>query len=207
MIRFTCFLVVALAILAGGCSRGIAAENTCHEELQKLPVAEAVAIDVEQMVSGIVEKMGTALYWDDVPSIATGCETPRRLPDQYVFTGSHGPSGVEIKPVQALRTAGLSGVIFAYHSRGPEEAMTGLAAALVEYDEDGMPGRVYKATELLGDEGWGRLSKSTFTAESVERCSQEIEYASYSPAGDIVGELETPARTPELCELILLLPE
>lgn len=194
--------VMGVALL-GGCGASVVESAGCIDELAGLPIADAALIDIEQIVEDIVHKQGAASFWPGLPSIATACETPGALPDQdhFAFAQTEGAA----RPIGRVRVSGLSGVVFAYPSRGAEEIMTGLAAAIVEYRPDGTPGRVYKAAELLVDEGWGRLTTSTLTATSIERCDQVLEYFTYSPEGDIEGELASPTRTPRFCEEIVLL--
>ncbi|MGQ4660515.1 hypothetical protein [Lysobacter sp. F6437] len=178
----------------------------CHVELDWFPIVETTIIDVERLAQYIAVESGGEFYWQGVPQIDTACKAPAILPGQFDRLSSMPNAGQMAKPVSRVRLEGLSGVVFVYISQGAEEVATGLAAALVEYRPDGTPWRVYKASELLRDEGWGRLTTSTLTATSIERCDQELEYFAYSPEGDIVEELEAPIRTPRFCELIVLLP-
>lgn len=205
--RWARHTVAMCLVLIAGCSENVTRMGNCHAELNGRPVVDTTTIDVEQLVQNIAGKLGGEPYWPDIPQIETSCKAPAVLPDQSDQLASVPTAGQTAKPVSRVRLDGLSGVVFVYRSRGAEEVMTGLAAALVEYRQDGTPGRVYKASELLADEGWGRLTTSTLTATSIERCGQGLEYFAYSPEGDIVEELETPIRAPRFCELIVLLPK
>lgn len=206
MLRWTRLAAAMCLALIAGCGEEAVPIGDCYAELDQLPVVYTVTIDVEELVKNIVGKLGPEPYWPDIPQIDTACEAPAVLPGQSDHFTSTPTTSRIAKPVSRVRLDGLSGVVFAYRSRGAEEVMTGLAAALVEYRPDGTPGRIYKASELLGDEGWGRLTTSTLTATSIERCDQELEYFTYSAEGDVVGELEIPARTPRFCEQVVLLP-
>jgi len=169
-------------------------------ELERVPAVESIAVDVELLVDDIVNRLGAESYWSGVNALSTACPAPGNFPDQ---SRRDGVSYEDVKAVDLVRVGALSGIVFLYHSRGEEEILTGVAAALVEYQEDGTPGHAYKLSELLGGEGWARLTKSTVTRAGIRRCTQEVEYATYSDAGDILGELEVPARSPELCETIV----
>jgi len=171
-----------------------------------MPLSSSVSVDIELLVPDIVSEPGAGSAWDDIRPVETNCPAPTAFPDHMSppvsSTGSRTPVA---KAVQKVNLPNLNGVVFIYHSRGVEEVMTGLAAALVEYRDDGTPGRMYKASELLRDEGWARLTSSTLTSTSVERCDQQIEYFTYSPEGDITGELQVPERTPRFCEQLMVL--
>ena len=160
---------------------------------------------MELLVPDIASEPGAGYGWDYIQPVETNCPAPTAFPDYMPPpVGSDGPRAPVAKAVQKFNLPSLTGVVFIYHSRGAEEVMTGLAAALVEYRDDGTPGRVYKASELLRDEGWARLTSSTLTSTSVERCDQQIEYFTYSPQGDVTGELHVPERTPRFCEQLIL---
>ncbi|MGH8073813.1 MAG: hypothetical protein ACREO4_07045, partial [Lysobacter sp.] len=157
-----------------GCGANALPTDGCRAELDRLPIVDTTTIDVEILVKDIVDKLGAEPYWSDIPQIDTVCKAPAVLPGQFDhFTPAAGRFA---KPVRRVRLDGFSGVVFAYMSEGAEEVVTGLAAALVEYRPNGTSGRVYKASELLRDEGWGRLTTSTLTGTSIERCDQELEY-------------------------------
>lgn len=203
--KWLCLIAVTVA-LTGCLNSGAAIGIGCGEELAALTVESSATIDVALLVPDIVEKMGGESMWDAISVIDTDCPVPVALPD-------HMPPPVPsserqwpaAKPVQKVRLPNVAGVVFLYPSQGVEEVMTGLAAALVEYRDDGTPGRVYKASELLHDEGWARHTSSTLMTTAIERCDQEIEYFTYSPEGDITGELPTPRRMGRFCEQIMLL--
>lgn len=197
-------IILSAVVLFLGCHRGTISGSGCLEELSALPAADSVTIDVEQLVDGIVGKLGVEPYWADIPTIATDCQVPAVLPGQLVVSANspeHAP-----RPVQAVNVPGLSGMVFVYFSQGEEEVVTGLAAAFVGYRADGKPAYVYKASEVLRDEGWGRITTSVAGAASVQRCSQEIEYSRYAENGDVIAELESPVRMPRFCEQVVLLP-
>lgn len=180
--------------------------NLCRAELDALPVEDSATVDIEFLIEGIVSRLDAEPVWDGIQAIETECRPPRSLPDlMETPAGSEVPGKPRAKPVQKVVLPGLSGIVFIYPSRGVEEVTTGLAASLVEYRDDGTPGRIYKASELLRDEGWARLTSSNFSPQSIVRCDQEIEYFTYSREGDIAGELAAPTRTPRFCEQIMLL--
>jgi hypothetical protein len=197
-------IVLSALVLIPGCHRGATLGQRCLQELDELPVVNSVTIDVEQLVDGIVEKLGVEPYWDDIPTIRTACQAPALLPDQLVVPAASS-SGHAPKPVQRMSVPGLSGVVFVYLSQGEEEVVTGLAAAFVGYRADGKPAYAYKASEVLRDEGWGRVTSSAVGAASVQRCSQEIEHFRYAENGDVIGELGSSVRTPRFCEQLALL--
>jgi len=204
MNKLLCLIAMTLG-LAGCSNPGAATEKGCSQELAALPVENSATIDVELLVPGIVAKMGGERMWDAIEVIDTKCPAPGTLPNRMpppVPPGEH--SAAAAKPVQKVKLPNASGVVFLYPSQGAEEVMTGLAAALVEYRDDGAPGKIYKASELLRDEGWARLTSSTLTPATIERCDEQIEYFTYSPEGDITGELPTPRRMGRFCEQIML---
>lgn len=192
--------IFGVLVLVAGCHAPAGAGVQCAEELAATPVTAAARIDVEEIVDGLVMKAGSENYWDSIDPISTYCPVPEDLPDfMPAPPGSRRSSSEMIKPVRRISIPGRVGVVFVYHSVGVQEAATGFAAAFVEYPEKG-EAKVYKASELLTDEGWGRLTSSTLTASSTTRCNQELEFFEYSETGDIVGELLTPTRTPLLCK-------
>ena len=192
----------AALLLLAGCAGQAVAIDSCTAELAAIAIADSIDVDVERLVPDLVNRQGLEPYWSDIPSLATACRPPARLPDQYVLFGVD-EARAYVKAVALVRTKEMSGVVFAYGSVGAEETQTGLAAALVEYRPDGAPRQIYKASEFLAGEGRSRLTRSTITAESIERCTQEIEYAIYSENGDITGELHVPRRQPLGCEHIV----
>ncbi|SKA07973.1 hypothetical protein [Novilysobacter spongiicola] len=203
MVGITAVILPALTLT--GCSEGRATTATCLDELQAAPRASSLTLDIEQITGGgTVERGGSKDEWSDIRSISTSCEPPARLPGENMFLNDSGMRDPP-KPVQVVNLPGLSGVVFAYSSRGDEEIMTGYAAALVEYGPDGKPRRSYRATEILWDEGWGRHVTSLLTPAGIRRCSVELEYFTYS-GSDIVGVLETPRRSPPFCEDLVALP-
>lgn len=204
MSKFSWLLLPALA-LSSACGHPANAGNACRDELGALPSSNSVSVDMELLVPDIASEPGAGYGWDYIQPVETNCPAPTAFPDYMPPpVGSDGPRAPVAKAVQKFNLPSLTGVVFIYHSRGAEEVMTGLAAALVEYRDDGTPGRVYKASELLRDEGWARLTSSTLTSTSVERCDQQIEYFTYSPQGDVTGELHVPERTPRFCEQLIL---
>lgn len=195
--------VSCLLVLSPGCDEPAVAGDRCIVELAEASVAESTIVDVEQLVPRLVDRLGAEPYWSDVPSITTACRAPGMLPDQERFLPGREAATEYVKAVGIMRTGGVTGMLFAYESRGVEETQTGIAIALVEYRPDGAPERMYKASELLEGETLARLTKSTVTADSIERCTQEIDYAFYAENGDIVGEREVPDRSPPDCETIV----
>ena len=195
--------LVALTLI--GCTEGGASVPSCAEELRRAPSVNSVTLDIELITGGgIVERGGSKDEWSDIRSISTSCKPPARLPGENMLLNESGMRHPP-KPVQVVNLPGLSGVVFAYSSRGDEEIMTGYAGALVEYGPDGKPRRSYRATEILWDEGWGRHVTSLLTPAGIRRCSIELEYFTYS-GSDIVGVLETPRRSPPFCEDLVALP-
>ena len=190
-------------LMLPGCGMSAPPTDECMAELERVPAVESIAVDLELLVDDIVNRLGAESYWSDINVLSTACPAPGNLPDQYRLDGI---SYEDVKAVDLVRVGALSGVVFLYHSRGEEEVLTGVAAALVEYQQDGTPGHTYKLSELLGGEGWARLTKSTVTGTGIRRCTQEVEYATYSDAGDILGELEVPARSPPFCETLMQFP-
>jgi len=203
MSRLAKTILGSLALL-GGCSPS-AAESPCFQEPLVIPVVRSVTLDIEDMVEGVVEKIGSEPLWDDIQPIATSCKPPATLPNQLdplaQAVSRHLP-----KPVQLVNLPGVSGVVFAYFSQGEEEVVTGIATALVEYHPDGTPARTFKVAEVLRGEGWGRHTLSNLTQESIQYCSQEIEYFGYADNGDVIGELDSPTRTQRVCEEARSLP-
>lgn len=198
-------MLACLLLLQPAYAGAATAEERCLAELAAVPPTTAAVVDVELVVPGIVAKLGAEPFWADIRPISTACRAPGSFPDQYRLDGA-GEGRDYVKPIARVRTAGVSGVVFAYMSRGVEETLTGVAAALVEYQPDGTVGRVHKASELLGGEGWARLVTTSFTDQFAERCTQEIDYALYSENGDIVGEREVPDRRPRYCEKVVQFP-
>lgn len=195
-------LVVATIILMiSGCADTTAVASECYDEVMTASTVREVSIDLEEIIPGLVGADSAESHWDNIVTINTACEAPPLLPDQFAYFVEL--NGQDAKPVALVRTKHLSGILFLYHSRGVEEVMTGLAGALVEYESNGNPRRIYKATELLGDEGWARFTRSRVSADSIQRCDQELEHFRYSPEGDIIGQLEEPIRRPLFCEDIL----
>jgi len=193
-----------LLFLPSGCKGAESGNERCSAELAAVPRASTAQVDLELVVPGIVEKHGAEPYWTEIRTISTACAAPRTFPDQFRIDAPNEQD--EVKAIAHVRTDGVSGVVFAYRSRGVEETLTGVAAALVEYGADGKPERIHKSSELLGGEGWARLVATSYTDEFAERCTQEIDYAIYSEAGDIVGEREVPDRSPRYCEKIMQFP-
>jgi hypothetical protein len=199
--------VFGILILAVGCHASADAGFECADELKVVQTEASVRIDVEKIVDDLVGKLGAEDYWSSIEPIDTSCPRPKELPDLMpIPVGSGDAEAVIAKPVRRIKVSGRAGVVFVYRSVGVEETTTGFAAAVVEYRENGEPARIYKASELLSDEGWGRLTTSTLSATSTTRCDQELEFFTYSDNGDIVGELETPTRTPRFCENIISFP-
>lgn len=194
-----------VALTLTGCTEGRASSTSCADELTSAPSVASVTLDIEEITGGgTVERGGSKDEWGDIRSISTSCEPPARLPGENMLLNQSGMRNPP-KPVQVVNLPGLSGVVFAYFSRGDEEIMTGYAAALVEYGLNGKPRRSYRATEILWDEGWGRHVTSLLTPAGIRRCSVELEYFTYS-GSDIVGVLETPRRSPPFCEDLVALP-
>lgn len=190
--------ILGSVVLLGGCSQGTA-ESRCFEELRAAPVVMSLTLDVADLMEGAVEKLGSEPLWDDIQPIATSCEPPATLPNQLAPLAQPASRQVP-KPVQLVNLPGMSGVVFAYFSQGEEEVVTGIATALVEYRPDGTPGRTYKTAEILRGEGWGRHTLSHLTRESIQYCSQEVEYFVYADNGDAVGELDSPSRMQRICD-------
>lgn len=196
MNRVQRLIAIPLGLVAG-CVEAAAATD-CLAELQRQPVAEQISVDLRELAA--VDILRAESFWDDLTAIDTACPLPPALPDEASYPSA---SRRKVKAVGHVRLEGIRGVLFAYGSRGPEEVMTGVAVAVVEFGPDGKVRRIYKASELLQDEGWARLTTSTLTATSIIRCAQELEYFMYSDDGDVVGTLETPAHGPRSCESIM----
>jgi len=206
-VKSTClqpYAVAALFLLvSSGCDQGLP-DNPCRVELAAVRPTDSASVDIELLMPGIVDQLGAEPYWSDVPSIATACQAPKVYPGGLVRSQANALD--RAKAVARFRTGEVSGILFAYPSQGMEESVTGIAVALVEYPSNGVPGRVYKASELLNDEGWGHLTKSRFLGNGIERCTQEIAYVTYADNGDILGELAVPNRSPPYCEQIVQFP-
>lgn len=188
--------------LISGCNGGGLSKDPCRVELETLTMSDSVTINMERLVDGIAKDPDSERYWNDIPTITTGCQAPAVLPDQRFFgsgTSSHAP-----KPIQLVRFPDFFGAVFVYPSQGEEEVVTGVAAALVTYRTDGRANYVYKAAETLRYEGAGIVTTSTLSSESVRRCLQKSEYAKYAENGDIIGRLEVPYRSLRFCENIML---
>src|SRR5690606_30826237 len=156
-------------LMLSGCGTPAQPADECMAELERVPAVESIAVDVELLVDDIVNRLGAESYWSGVNALSTACPAPGNFPDQ---SRRDGVSYEDVKAVDLVRVGALSGIVFLYHSRGEEEILTGVAAALVEYQEDGTPGHAYKLSELLGGEGWARLTKSTVTRAGIRRCTQ-----------------------------------
>lgn len=199
-------VTLGAALMLVGCSPVAKAGSDCAEELRAAAPVEYVLLDIEDMLVGAVEEIGTKPQWGSIKPIATSCEAPATMPGEVKDSDRLNKDAP--KPVRIVNISGSSGVVFAYLSRGDEEVTTGFSAALVKYDDEGAPGQAYRATEILRGEGWGRHTNSKISATAVRRCSQELEYFIYSEAGDVLDELDSPSRGPYFCEeLISISPE
>lgn len=193
-------LIIFMAVAALSCSASAERNNSCSDFINSLPSSSSVAVDLEKIVPGTLDSLGTQELWGSITPIAIRCGEPRELPEQKRYDSAEFEVEFKPKALRAIKFAqGGGGILFIYPASHQAEELEGLAIALVIYDKSGQPLDAIKLASVMRFEGYGRIESSVVRKGSIEYCEEELEFFTYDEAGNITGRLDVPRREAKIC--------
>lgn len=184
----------AMAAALSGCSgNALGQPNKCAlfiSNLQEVAREDRGEFNIEklyQLEGGLVTEA-----YESATSISSGCNPVElhSVSPASIMGSWDVPSHIDIS---AGVHAGSPWIEFIYPSIDNEHG-SGLASSIVFYDRSGIPQSTMHVSSYHSWEG-ARVTSSRIAESKLEKCTQSIEFYSYTNAGDIDEVLAEPIRS------------
>lgn len=187
------FASLTFALLAASCTTPVlSAQSACADFLFDGDIAtdlDSKKFDIEQDYSLSSETLGSTYV--SLRNVNSGC-VPHRIDAVSANEIGVAVDTPRYKDVEAGSQDGRPWIRFIYPSIG--EYGPGLASSITFYDAKGEPKSSSLVSFYYSWEGAQTMS-STMTGGAILRCTQTIEFFSYTASGDLDEALIEPVRS------------